>query len=425
MNPAISNSNSLPEELFRFSGLRKRPVLLDGKRIGRLADLIIEDKDVVAEVTHVCIGRPFGLPTLFVPWQKIQKLTTEVVVIDSIPDEHALEVEPYGAVLLMDYIMDKKVLDVEGREVEVVYDAVLTCKENRLFVVGVDLSRRSMLRRIGLTWLVKLTQGATDGIDNDTVAWNLVEPLPENLGSFKGDIRLKVFKDELAKMPPVDVARILEVLSHDQRAAIFAELETESASDTLEELEPVAQRSVIASMPPKKAAELINEMTPAQAADVLSVLPWSAMNEIVGLLHHETGTKVREILATFEGLIANYVVTDCVKLMPENTVIEARRAYQHAKETEAIAYLYIVDSNGGLLGFIESTELLRATDETRLREIMNESVVSVTTDQTLKDAEELFERYEFRALPVVDADGKMQGVIPYRDVMELRHISLE
>lgn len=393
--------------------------------MGRLSDLIIEDKDIVAEITHVCVGRPWGLPTLFVPWQKVQKLTTEAIVIDEVPDEHALEVEPYGSVLLMDYIMDKKVLDVEGREVEVVYDAVLTCKDNRLFVVSVDLTRRSMLIRMGLTWLLRLMGGVPDVTGSSTVAWNLVEPLPDDLGSFKGDIRLKVFKEELGKMPPVDVARILEVLTHGQRAAIFGELETESASDTLEELEPVAQRSVIASMLPQKAAELINEMTPGQAADVLSVLPWSVMNEIVGLLKTDTGAKVREILATFEGLIAHYVVPDCVKLTAESTVKEARQAYQHAKENEAIAYLYVVGAGNKLVGFIESTELLRTSDETLLKEIMNGAVVSVSTDQTLKDAEELFERYAFRALPAIDEEGRMQGIVPYRDVMNLRHVSLE
>ncbi len=425
MNLSIPNSGSSSEELFRFSGLVKRPVLLGGKRIGRLIDLVIVDKDVVAEVTHICVGRPYGRPKLFVPWQKIEKLTTDAVVIENIADERALEDEPSGAVLLMDYIMDKKVIDVEDREVEVVYDVTLTFKENRLFVVGVDLTKRSMLRRLGLTWLVKLTESVTDSIGNDTVEWNLVEPLPENLGSFEGDLRLKVVKEELAKMPPVDVARILEVLTHDQRVALFAGLETESASDTLEELEPVAQRSLIASMPPEKAAKLIDEMTPGQAADVLAVLPWSEMNEILSLIDKETGTKVREILETREGLIANYVVTDYVKLTPENTVLEARQAYRNAKEIDAIAYLYIVDSENKLLGFIESEELLRASDETPLREIMNDAVLALEIDKTLKDAEEMFERYEFRAIPVVDQDGKMQGIVPYRDVMDLKHLYME
>src|SRR5437660_1772549 len=122
---------------------------------------------------------------------------------------------------LQDYIVDKKVLDVEGREVECVYDVMLALQRTHLYVVGVDISRRSLLRRIGLRWLANLTAGITDRMENDVVAWNLVEPLPENIGSFAGDLKLKVVKQELSKMPTVDVARILEQLTNQQRLAII------------------------------------------------------------------------------------------------------------------------------------------------------------------------------------------------------------
>ena len=223
---------------------------------------------------------------------------------------------------------------MEGREVEVVYDLALALRQNRLFVIGVDVSRRALLRRVGLKWLANFTASITDTIANEIIAWNLVEPLPENIGSFAGDIRLKVVKGELAKMPPVDVARILEQLTHDQRLALFDGLQNGSASDALEELDPKSQREVIAAMPRNRAARLIDHMTPGQAADVLAVLPWSHANAIMRLLHKEKAQKVRDILETQDERIVDYVSTDCVTLPPDHTALQARQSYQQARPTE-------------------------------------------------------------------------------------------
>jgi CBS domain-containing protein len=425
MNSALLPRESTADQLFLLSGLlRRRPVFLGGEKIGWVDDFIILDKDTVAEVTHVCVGRSFGRPRLFVPWQNVQAVSAKAVVLGPAAEALSVQSAPQGAVLLQDYIVDKKVLDVEGREVEVVYDVALALRQNRLFVVGVDVSRRALLRRIGLKWLANFTASITDGIANEIIAWDLVEPLPEKIGSFAGDIRLKVVKGELAKMPPVDVARILEQLTREQRLAVFNGMENGSASDALEELDPKSQREVIAAMPPARAARLIDHMTPGQAADVLAVLPWAQANAVLRLLGEEKGEKVRDILETQDERIASYVSVDCVKLRPDNTALEARQSYQQAQARDAVAYLYVVDAADKLLGVVGTTDLIMALDGTRLGQIMKK-VVTLTADSTLKDASEAFARYGFRALPVTDQQGKFLGIVPYRDVMNLKHRYLE
>jgi Mg/Co/Ni transporter MgtE len=85
-------------------------------------------------------------------------------------------------------------------------------------------------------------------------------------------------------------------------------------------------------------------------------------------------------------------------------------------------YLYIVDENDILLGVIDIKELLKAPDEALLKDIMTSKVISLKPESTLKEASIMFERYGFRALPVTDANGKIIGVVPYRDVMNLKHL---
>jgi magnesium transporter len=294
-------------------------------------------------------------------------------------------------------------------------------KNRQLYVVGVDLSRRALLRRIGLRWLARLTEGITDRIENDIVDWNLVEHLPENLGSFSGDIRLKVVKEQLAKMPVVDVARILEQLNEQQRSTIFDQLVPDVASDTLEELDPKSQRELIAVMPKERAAKLINAMTPGQAADVLAVLHSADMREILRMIDPAKRKKVRGILENQEGRAGDYVSSDFIKLKPESTVADARQSLKAAKEREAVAYLYVLDAEDKLLGVIDTTDLLTRADETPLGEIMKSAAVTIPLESSLAEAEELFERYKFRALPAVDGNERMQGIVLFRDVMELKH----
>jgi CBS domain-containing protein len=402
----------------------KRPVQLGEEKIGKLLDLVIVDKDVVAEVTHLCVERPFGRPRWFVPWQHVQSLGDRTVILQNVGSPESLEAEPAGAVLLDDYIVDKKVLDVEGREVEIVYDVTLALRNGRLYVVGVDLSKRALLRRIGLRWLAKLTASVTDRIEHDIVAWNFIEPLPEGLGSFAGDIRLRIVREELAKMPPVDVARILEQLDETPRMAIFEALEPEIASDALEELDPKAQREVVAATPKEKVAALINDMTPGQAADVLAALPWADVGPILRLLEPVKGRKVRDILEEQESLVDNYVSTDFVKLRTGSTVGEARHALQAAKARDAVAYLYVVSDQEELVGVIPSTELLLASDETVLKDLIRSTPVTLSLGSTLREASALFSRYGYLALPAIDEQGKMQGIIPSRDIIGLKHHDL-
>lgn len=425
MMNAVAATAGAPEKILRLSDVVRAPVVLGQERVGTLSDLIIVDRDVVAEVTHIRVGRPFGRPSWFVPWADIEHFSEQQIVLKPGIKSASVEQEPTGAVLLQDYIVDKKVLDVKGREVEVVYDVTLALKGDRLYVVGVDISRRALLRRIGFKWLANLTAGITDRIENDVIGWGLVEPLPAGIGSFAGDLKLKVVKGELAKIPPIDVARILEQLGRDQRLAIFNAMDPVRASDALEALDPKSQRELISALPSERAGLLINAMTPGQAADVLAVLPWSDVNRVLGFLAPDKADKVRQILEEQDQRVVNYVSSDCLRLRPETTVSQARQSLREAREREAIAYLYVLDASDHLLGLVSAVDLLAASDDTQLKHIMKGPPDWLYVDSTLKDASEMFARYGYRALPVVDRHGKMQGIVLARDVMSLSHHLVE
>ena len=123
-----------------------------------------------------------------------------------------------------------------------------------------DFSHYRALRRLGFRKLAKLL---TNRNKEARVSWLYVQPLPEQLGSFAGNIKLKVPKAGFSEIHPVDLADILEELEGGQRVALFNALDAEQASDTLEEVEPRVQRELIRAIEKERAALLINEMTPA------------------------------------------------------------------------------------------------------------------------------------------------------------------
>jgi Mg/Co/Ni transporter MgtE len=209
--------------------------------------------------------------------------------------------------------------------------------------------------------------------------------------------------------------------------AIFGELDTEKASDTLEALDPKVQRDLIASLDKTKAAHLINEMTPGQAADLLAVLPWWDVQALVELLaDKEKAAKVTAILEKQDEKVIDFSISGFLRFAPDKTVAETRAEFAQAAKSKAeITYIYVIDQRDSLLGVVDSKALLLAEESARLREIMNTKIVTLSPQSTLRKASELFARYLFRALPVTDDDGKILGVLPYRDVVALRHRYVE
>jgi magnesium transporter len=411
---------------FLLSEMLGAKVFLHEKKVGSLSDLMIVETGKLPEVSNFVITRPFGDPSLLIPWERIVTLEPQKLVIN-IDDLKKFEISPpEDAILLRDHILDKKVIDTEDAEVEVVYDIRLIERNAKLYVTEVDTSKSARLRRLGFGFMSGILAPQEDPKDSGSISWIYIQPLPSHISSFKGDVKLKILKETLAEIHPVDLADILEELDHDQRVMVFSSLDHEQASDTLEEIEPLVQRDIISSLSKEKVVRLINDMTPGQAADILAILPSSEAQIIIEALNAETAKKIQSIVSKQEEKVLHYTTQKILKFSPETTVECVQNDYsRHARGKDVIMYVYVVDGEGTLLGVIDLKELLQADDRALLKDIMVENVISLNTESTLKEASQNFARYDFRALPVTDEKNRLIGVIPYRDVMNLTHHFVE
>ena len=420
-NPAMAGDLEI-----LLSSILNVPVLRSGKKIGSLADLVIVETAKIPEVRSLYVTRSFGNPSLIIPWENVHTLTGRGIEV-TIADTKPYEAEPAEEVILLrDYVLDKKVIDLEENDVEVVYDIRLVLRNKKLYVTDVDTGKAARLRRLGFGFLATIFYSPADPEAEQMIPWTCIQPLPTNIGRFKGNVKLNVLKENLSEIHPVDLADILEEMDHDQRVMVFSSLDHEHASDTLEEIEPKVQREIISSLSTEKVVQLINDMTPGQAADILSVLPSAEAHVILDAMNAENARKVQAIINRQEEKVIHYTTQKILKFLPDTTVEYVQNDYpRHARDKDVIMYIYVVDENEHLLGVIDLKELLQADDRAFLRDVMLENVISIPTGSTLKDAAQEFSRYGFRALPVVDDENRLFGVIPYRDVMNLTHHFIE
>src|SRR6202166_2660543 len=390
------------EQEFFLSEILGRRVFVKKKRIGRLSDLAIVETGKLPEVTHVVVSRSFGYPSLTVPWDRVRLISNQEIVLDIGEDTMALfERAPQeNLILLQDHILDKKILDLDDHEVEIVYDVKLAFQNDKLYAAEVDFSHYRALRRLGLRKLAKLL---TNRNREARVSWLYVQPLPEQLGSFAGNIKLKVPKADLSEIHPVDLADILEELEGGQRVALFNALDAAQASDTLEEVEPRVQRELIHAIEKERAALLINEMSPAQAADILAILPRDEAGAILKLIDRDKSSKIEHIIGEHDEHILLYTSPELIRLPPTTPAAEVLDHYRElATGKDVVMYVYVTDAAGALKGVVDIREIVAAETGQTLGDIMTEHVIALPKDATLREAVMLFERYNFRALPITD-----------------------
>jgi len=404
-----------------LSDLIGAKVIVQGKKIGKLDDLLIREHEKIPEVTHIIVSRPFGHKSLLITFERVDELEHNKVV--DISDITAFEGEPEESqVLLKDHILDKKVIDLDDNEIDIVYDVKLVQRNGKLYATEVDFSKYGLLKRLGLRVVAKFAYHMAEIFKKETISWAYVQPMPEKIGSFKGNVKLNILKEALPDIHPVDLADILEELSEEQRLAIFSELDTEQASDTLEEIEPRVQRSLISSMSKERVADLVDEMTPGQAADGLSALSNEDAEQIMNLMEHTETEKIESLLEKQDETVINLTTKHFIRMLPGTTadlVITAFRKF--AEDMDVVDYIYVVDHDEKLQGVVSLPDLLMAKPESHLQEIMVTQVISLEETDTIDDAKEKFSRYRFDALPVTSSDDVIKGVVTYRDIMGLEH----
>lgn len=406
------------EPKFFLSEIIGRRVYLKTERVGRLTDMVIVETGKLPEVTHFVVNRPFGYPSLLLPWDKLTLISNTEIVFDVQAPAEYEHMPAEGSILLRAHILDKKILDMDDHEVEVIYDIKLDVQGGKLHVSEVDFSRQRLLRRMGLR---KLAEWIAKQRKEQTVSWMYVQPLPEHIGIFKGHVKLNVLKENISDIHPVDLADILEELDGDQRLAVFKEIEPEHASDTLEEVEPRVQRELIRSMEKHYATQLINAMSPAQAADILAALPATEADALLHMIDKGSAAKIQKIIDHHDENILLFSSQKFMKMPESTSVNEVMKNFREiARDKDVIMYVYATDEQDVLTGVVALREIIAAEPDQSIGEVMTDNVISLSPEDTLSDAVDMFARYGFRAIPITNEQNNMLAVVSFSDIRGIK-----
>ena len=398
-----------------FSELLKRPVCA-GKitdRIGRVSDLVFALNEPYPEVVGIYLEFGWGKPTQLVPWDRVVKVEDDAIFVKPADgDAYPPFVDQPGWICLDSHLMGRTILDMDGRTTEVVNDVHLLEAKGRLLLIHVDTSFNGFLRRWGL--------GRFHWAQDELVSWKFVQPLSLEDAAATDKVSLSVTRKQLKELPSEDLADVLEELSGEEQQALFSALDSEKAAETLIEAEPRAQRQLIANLRKERARTILSEMSVPQLADLFSVLPHDDMTELMELLPGPSAERIHAILSEREATAGALLSTDCVKVDKEATVGKVLGDLRSSgREPETISYLYVVNGDGStLVGVVDLRELVLAGDGTAIGELMAFPVVAAEATDLKEDLAEIFAKYHYRMIPVVDSADHLLGVIRYNDIMK-------
>jgi CBS domain-containing protein len=316
-----------------------------------------------------------------------------------------------GEVLLEHDIVDRQLVDVHGVRVVRVNDAEIQPVGGAWRLMGIDISAKGILRRLGPRRLV-------GGLEAEIVDWAVVEPLATQVP----EVRLNIPHDQLAKLHPADIARIVDSLAYPQGAELMQALDDETAADTLEEIEVGRQADILEALPPERAADILDEMSPDAAADVLDDMPRTQADDLIARMEADESADVKLLLSYSEHSAGGMMTTDFVIALQHETT---RQAIEYIRgqldEPDLVYYVYVVDDpdNQRLMGVVSLRDLLLAEPDQPLRAYMRRDVRAVRPEVNAVEVARVMTEYNLLALPVTDAVGRMLGLVTADDALEI------
>jgi len=321
-----------------------------------------------------------------------------------------------NGLLLVENILDKQIVDMNGRKLVRVNDVRLATLPAGTFAIAVDIGIDGLLRRIGISIPIKRILSLFKvSIPTKYILWDDVQAIDfSNL-----NIRLSKSYAKLHTLHPSDLADILEDLGKKSSTSVFSALDEEKAADVLEEMETHTQIHIVESLPINKMADVFEKMPADEVADILDELEDDKAELLLKEMEAESSQEVRELLEYDDDMVGSIMTTDYLSFSGTKTVEEVLRELRTKKPEAAELYnLFVTAKNDKLIGTFNLRDLVVSEPDTKINQIMKSEPVSLFDDQKTSAIAEIVSKYNLLAVPVVDQNEQLQGMVVVDDVVE-------
>lgn len=223
----------------------------------------------------------------------------------------------------------------------------------------------------------------------------------------------------LVNVHPADIADILDQLPAEKAAVVFGLLPIETASEVLDETGSLVRQELLETVDEEKLADLLDELPMDDAAEFLEDLDDDQADRLIELMEPEDRAEVEELLSYKEDSAGRLMTRNVVTLRRFWTVDETLDHLRHLEEAETLHYLYAVDADDRLLGVVPLRNLILAPADAKIESIMNDGVVAVRVTADQEELAEMVARYDYYSIPVVDGNGRFLGAVTVDDVLDI------
>lgn len=318
--------------------------------------------------------------------------------------------------LLSENLLDKKIVDINGKQVVRVNDLRIAKIAGEYRVIGVETGSLARYRRLKISGIIKFFYKIMrKNLEDKVLRWDDVE----SLEMVDNNLKLAVPYKKLSTLHPADLADILENLDTNSRKQVLESLDEDLAADTLEEIDSEYKGTIIKELSDSKTVEVLENMPNDEIADLLDDLDEEEREKILVNLEKEDADEVKELLQYEDETVGSIMSKEFISVNLNITVGDAIEILKEMKPDEdVIYYIYITDEKEHIQGVVPLRDLIINDNEAKLREIMDETVSHVKHDDKINEAIEAAAKYDLNSVPVVDEEEKLVGVVIIHDLVD-------
>ncbi|MCB1025800.1 MAG: magnesium transporter, partial [Acidobacteria bacterium] len=407
------NRLSFYQMLYLSQMLGRSVFSLEGEEIATIKDFAVRYGQEEYPPVLGIVAR-FKRRLFFIPRTKIKEITNSGVRMKTA----VLNITPFsrreGEILLAKDVLDKQLIDIDGKRVVRVNDVQLIETGNEWRVTGADVSLQGFMRRL----MPNGFYGSKRPVE--VIDWKDVGYLATD--SKTVTVQLKSSKAKLSRLHPVEIAQLAEALSPVHRTDIVGSLDDEIAADTLEEMSTENQARVLEDLDEERAADLLEEMSPDDAVDVLGELDEDKARELFNLMEDHEKVDVAELMSYDRDTAGGLMTTEFVAISQNMKVREAIAYLREMAQTpHMVYYIYVVEKKNSkkLVGIITLRGLILAEPEETIKSFMRPDFQFVRPDEPSEEVALKIAEYNLLALPVLNEPGDILGIATVDDAMEI------
>lgn len=404
-----------------LSQLLGNPVLdASGEKLGAVSDLGIATGEVFPRVTSLAFTGP-GKTPFMISWRKyVESFGEDEIRLGVVATDVRFSYLQPDEVLLARDILNKQIVDTRGMRVVRVNDLKLSdTSSTQLRLLGAEVGARGILRSISPAFeriATKIGRVFGKPIPERIIAWSYMDLVERDLSNVKLSVSHKTLDD----MHPADVADIIEQLDPRLRGRVFAQLDDEQRADAMAELEEGKAAEIMGDLSEAEASRMLSAMDPDDAADLVSELSYEKAEKLLRIMGVEDAAAIRQLLGYRDGTAGRIMTSEAVSLPEAGSVADAIERLRGLEESfETVRYIYLIDEGGRLSGAVTLNALLVNEPSARLADIAAVDLVTASPEDDQEDVAESISKYNLLALPVVDDEGKLLGIVTVDDALDV------